>query len=444
MLGEGLIRVADIIYVMYTYTTDFIKLGLILVGIFNMPLIKRKSNYILLSVLQIGILIMGGYFYRFIPDMIVLFNSALVSVLICFIIEGKFYKKIAISVLSYLSISFLDATLVAILTVLQCYSDTPVEHILTNVVNIVFIGFVVVIKKRKYTSFKINFSKKIYAMFFTGSGTGVLIITALLIESNNTITNTARRFVLIITIILVAFYCYVCLKFSSISDSVDIYKELSQINQSIIESQQQYYTLVNEKQQEIRSLRHEMKNHLACINSLYHLNKIQEMEDYMGELIHLSTKTAELIDTGSDIVNAILNDVQSKYANENICLRVDGAFPIDLKIPQLDLSVIFANLVSNAIEAIQRMERKKDIVNYIDIRITSYKSDLYIDIKNPCENNLQIINGILITSKKDKSRHGFGVNNIIQKVEKYKGSYSFKQINNEFIVELFLENLSQD
>jgi len=436
--------VADIIYVIYTYATDFIKLGLILVGIFNLTMIKRKSRYIILSVLQIAILIIAGCFYRYKPDLVVLFNSTLVSVLICFLIEGKFYKKIALSILSYLAISFLDATLVAILTLLKCYSDAPWEHILTNVVNIVLIGFAVAIKKRKYTSFKINFTKKVYAMFFTGAGTGFLIITALLIESNNNITNTARRFVLIITIILVAFYCYVCLKFSSISDSADIYKELSLINQSIIESQQQYYTLVNEKQQEIRSLRHEMKNHLACINSLYHLNKIQEMEDYMGELIHLSTNTAELIDTGSDIVNAILNDVQSKYIKENICLRVEGSFPMDIKITQMDLSVIFANLVSNAIEAIQRMERNKEVIYYIDIRITSYKSDLYIDIKNPCENNLQIINGILITSKKDKSRHGFGVNNIIQKVEKYKGSYSFKQINNEFIVELFLENIPQD
>ena len=429
---------------MYTYFTDFIKLWLVLTGLFSISRTKGKTRYLVLGTLQIIFLIIGGSLWNGYKNVILAVNSAVVVVVICFLLEGKFIKKIALSILSYLAISFLDAVLVAILTLINCYSETLLEHALTNIVNIILIGFAVVIKNRKYTNFKINFTRKIYALFFAGAGTGFLIITALLIESNSNINDTARRFILLITVVLVTFYCYVCIKFSFISESMDVYKELSLINQSIIESQQQYYTLVNEKQQEIRSLRHEMKNHLACINSLYHLNKIQEMEEYMGELINLSTKTAQLIDSGNDIVNAILNDIQSKCRNENIALRVEGGFPDKLYIASMDLSVIFANLMSNAVEAIQRMKKTKDTIYYIDIRISNYKSDLYIDVRNPSENNLQIVNGTLITSKKDKSRHGYGVNNVIQKVESYHGSYSFKQQNGEFVVEIFMENTPKD
>lgn len=434
---------ADIMYVSYTYLTDFVKLAMVLVGIFNMPIIRNKRVYLILAASQLSFLIIGGVFYYYYPDVVIGCNSLVVMIMICFLVEDKFYKKLARSFLSYAVIIFLDASLVAVMSMLNSYSDTRLEHYITNFVNVIFIGFVVLIKRRKYTSFKLNFTKRIYAMLFAGTGTGILIITSLLIESNDNISNAARRFVLFVSIILVAFYCYICLKFSYITESRDNYKELSRISETIIESQQQYYTLVNEKQQEIRSLRHEMKNHIACINSLYQLNRIQEMEAYMGELIQLSTKTGELFDTGNDIVNAILNDVQSKYKKENISLRVEGGFPKDIIITPMDLSVIFANLISNAVEAIQRMKSREGIC-YIDIRITSYKSDLYIDVKNPCENNLIIENGTMVTSKKDRTRHGFGVNNVIHKVEKYHGSYCFKQENNEFIVEIFIENMRKD
>ena len=37
--------------------------------------------------------------------------------------------------------------------------------------------------------------------------------------------------------------------------------------------------------------------------------------------------TEDLFDTGNDIVNAILNDAQSKYKSQRIFLRLTGGFP---------------------------------------------------------------------------------------------------------------------
>jgi signal transduction histidine kinase len=304
-------------------------------------------------------------------------------------------------------------------------------------------GVAAIIKRFKRRAGSIHISKKVFILLFAGAATGLITLAALVVKSNDAITESARKLMVIVTIIAAFSYNAACLLIIILSESRDNYKALSLINQKIIESQQKYYTLVNEKQQEIRSIRHEMKNHLACINSLYQTGKLKEMEEYISQLTAAADDTKELFDTGNDIVNAILNDAESRYEKEHIKIRLQGGFPEHLQIAPMDLCIIFANLVSNAAEAILRMERLQQNTDYIDIKISSFKDDLYKDIQNPTGNNTEIQNGKLITSKSDKSHHGFGVANIIQRVEKYQGEVIFKIIDSRFMAEINMKNSVQ-
>jgi sensor histidine kinase regulating citrate/malate metabolism len=119
---------------------------------------------------------------------------------------------------------------------------------------------------------------------------------------------------------------------------------------------------------------------------------------------------------------------------------VAGGFPSELHIIPVDLCVIFANLITNAVEAIRLLENYNQRDNFIDIKISSYKEDVYIDVKNPTMKNIDIQNGTLITTKQDKRFHGFGTKNMKQRVEKYHGTVNFKSENNNFYVEIFMKN----
>ena len=295
-------------------------------------------------------------------------------------------------------------------------------------------------KRKNKESRQLHISKQVYALLFAGVATGFIILATLLVRSNDAATEVARRAMVIVSIIVVVTYIAVCLMIVIVAESRDNYKALSLINQNIIESQQQYYVLVNEKQQEMRSIRHEMKNHIACIHALYQANQLEEMERYLKQMVETSDNTDTLLDTGNDIVNAILNDAQSKYRKDNIIINLEGGFPEQLKISAMDLCVIFANLVTNAVEAIIRMDREQGIQSLINIKINSYKDDLFIEISNPTDGNLEYHNGKLITSKSDKNLHGFGIKNIIQRVEKYQGSYTFRIVDNMFLVEIQIKN----
>ncbi|MDD3174191.1 MAG: ATP-binding protein [Herbinix sp.] len=424
-------------YVFYSYLTDFSKIWIVFWGIMNVPPVKKKNVYIIAVMAQSILLIIAGNYYKEHPDQVAVFWTAMVIIAVCYLFEGKFFKKIAYSLLAYILVLLLDACLAGICSAVAINVGNKFMHLLFNITSVIILGIFVWLKRRKNKSLlQINISRKIYALLFAGSGTGVILVSGLLVRSNNKTSEAARKVIIIVTIIVVISYCSVCLMMVLVTESRDNYKALSMINQSVIESQQQYYMLVNDKQQEIRSIKHEMKNHFACINGLYKANKHQEMEQYISQLIEDSNMSTDLFDTGNDIVNAILNDAQSRYRKDLIAIRLEGGFPQKFNIAPMDLCVIFANIISNAVEAIQRMDRKDESFAYVDVKISSFKNDLYIDVKNPIGNNIEVQNGRLITSKKDNTLHGFGVKNVIQRVEKYQGTYNFGIQNNYFFIEI--------
>lgn len=435
----------DIIHVFYTCLLQLLKMWFVLWGLMSFEPAKKKYIYPALGGIFSVLLVILGIYRKYNSDVVVSLSTILVIIIICVSFKGNIYKKVLYSLLSYIIIIFLDACIIGIGSVIGIYpiKDNKYYELYNMVcssVSLILLSIAVFIKKKVVgNNFHIKISRKIYILLFTGSCTGILFIFTIMITLNGKLSDIGRRTMLIISIIIIILYFAACFMIIFISESRDNYKALSLINQRVIESQQQYYTLVNEKQQEIRSIRHEVKNHLACIHGLYQAGKLPELEKYISQLIDSYNISYDLFDTGNDIVNAILNDAQSRYRKEGISIRVEGGFPVKLVIAPTDLCVIFANLIANAVEAIERMENKTENY-YIDVRISSYKEDIYIDVNNPVGNNVKVIDGNLVTSKKDNNLHGFGVKNTIQRVKKYQGTYDYKIDNNNFSVEIYMKN----
>ncbi|MDF2611263.1 MAG: VirS, partial [Lachnospiraceae bacterium] len=403
-------------------------------------------NYVIIGVVELTVLIFASFYFDIYGDAIINIMTGMVLITVCFMFEGKFMKKLAYSLLVYFLVLFLDVCTSGIMTLI--FNTTYFEmrsygiiKFISNFINILTLGIIILIKKlRKKQAFRVNLSKRIYALLFAGAGMGIIIISSLMATTLPGTGDRMRRIMLLVTIIACVSYSVACLMLIIITESRDNFKMLSLINQNVIESQQKYYMLVNEKQQEMRSIRHEMKNHLSCVYGLYKSNKLHEMEQYMKELVEAAEMPGDLFDTGNDIVNAILNDAKSRYHTERIILHLEGGFPSELHIAPVDLCVIFANLVTNSVEAIRQLNTYNQNDNFIDIKISSFKDDIYIDVKNPTVKNVDIQNGTLITTKQDKKFHGFGTKNMKQRVEKYRGTINFKSENNYFFVEIYMKN----
>jgi len=223
---------------------------------------------------------------------------------------------------------------------------------------------------------------------------------------------------------------------SNISCSRDNYKAISKMNQHYLSIQQQYYVLLTERNEDIRRFRHDIKNHFLCLETLANEGKIQELKEYVSELSKSYSEISKTINTGSNIADAIINDIISK--NPTTKIHIDGCLPQPLYISAVDLCTIFSNILANASEAVSKLDNiEQHIVN---IEINNYKNKIYIKETNPVKDQVIINNNSISTTKSETNIHGFGLGNIKKCVNKYNGTVELKCSNMEFIIEIIIRN----
>lgn len=85
-----------------------------------------------------------------------------------------------------------------------------------------------------------------------------------------------------------------------------------------------------------------------------------------------------------------------------------------------DISVILTNLITNAIEASVRSHGEE-----ILLELYAQRNYYCIRVANQIEKSVLESNPMLITTKNDKTAHGFGVASVKMLAEKYNSMTSF-------------------
>ena len=65
---------------------------------------------------------------------------------------------------------------------------------------------------------------------------------------------------------------------------------------------------------------------------------------------------------------------------------------------------------------------------------------LAIEMTNPAPESVKRSGGKLLSSKKDRELHGFGLQSIEEIVNKYNGNVSYSQSEGIFILKIYVEN----
>ena len=271
----------------------------------------------------------------------------------------------------------------------------------------------------------------ILSVFITSFAAGVLVFE-ILITSPNTRQNGFFAVLIMISLILINVLCYYI--FVNISAKN---KERLQYSLMELRLKEQEKNLVEMKQsyEEIRKIRHDMKNYVECAATLLHNGKDTEAKTYLSTLLENKiTFGTQLVLTISDAINAVISSKASLCQRHNIIFHYEITGSVE-KIPELDLSILLANLFDNAIEASNRIKNNREINlkiynerNYLVILINNYIAESVLD-KNPH----------LRTTKKDKLQHGVGSLSIKDIVNKHNGMISFYEKERYFYADVWLK-----
>ena len=185
--------------------------------------------------------------------------------------------------------------------------------------------------------------------------------------------------------------------------------------------------------EEIQSTRHDLKNHLNCIDRLAAEQKTCDIQQYVQELLHRQRQQeCTIVFTGNDILDAIINTKVAVAEQQGIRCSVRITC-FQLPFSKNDICVLFGNLLDNAIEAAMKTEKRM-----INVNIAAQGACVYICVRNAITESVLSRNSELHTSKADKNSHGFGIRNIKRIVKEYEGTILFDEEGDQFICEILV------
>ena len=201
------------------------------------------------------------------------------------------------------------------------------------------------------------------------------------------------------------------LVFYMIKDIVYREKRMQEIlvGQERTKNQTAMYLQMNEDYKEQRTKIHEFKNHMSCMNGLLELKEYEKATEYVARINKTWINEINYILTNHAIVNSVLNQ-KFKYAKgKGIPIIVKINDLEHLKMEDEDIVTLLANLLDNAIEAVDKIEGRE---NRIKFRMIYKDERLNICVRNPIVDSICEVDGRMITTKKDKRIHGIGMRNI--------------------------------
>ncbi|MBO5282432.1 MAG: GHKL domain-containing protein [Lachnospiraceae bacterium] len=197
-----------------------------------------------------------------------------------------------------------------------------------------------------------------------------------------------------------------------------------------LEMQRNYYKDRIRDEERVRSIYHDMKNHLLLLQA--QTGNGQEVQDSIRELKGQIQEYENYHHTGNEFLDIIIRDKAKTAQRKNIDFSAAIAFEAGSFIEPLDISTIFGNALDNAIEASEKLPEDRRLIT---VRANRMRDMLVIAIENNAPAAPGEPQG---TTKKDTFAHGFGLSNLKNAVEKYDGQCSAKFENGVFTLNILI------
>lgn len=201
--------------------------------------------------------------------------------------------------------------------------------------------------------------------------------------------------------------------------------------------QAEYYEALLEKENATRKYRHDMNNHLICLKGLLDKGDMEGTKAYIDEMDeNMQAVRQNSYQTGITILDMLMNYHMGQLEPEN-SVEVTGRCNSPLAVSDMDLCVILANLIQNAVEALNRCGKENGFLkldinegrNYVQIRIVNSVLSHTIQLDEK---------GNLRTMKKDKRSHGIGVSNVKETINRAGGKIQYHIEEEKFVCEIIL------
>lgn len=177
---------------------------------------------------------------------------------------------------------------------------------------------------------------------------------------------------------------------------------------------------LKDSQEKTMLYRHDMRHHLNLISAYLADNNNIAAQKYISE-VGKSIESASVEKYCSNYtVNLILSSYIAKAKNEGISINSNVELNEKNDVTDMDLCILFANALENAINACKHVPVEND--RTINIICKTKNNKIFIQITNSYQGTVLFADELPIRSEEN---HGLGTKSIAAVAQKYNGVYSF-------------------
>lgn len=367
-----------------------------------------------------------------------------VSLVLTFSVSLCYSFKIQVALLMSMLISVFSALSDLVTTMLFVLSGVKPEaknaniyvYILAIIMSDFITGIVVVIvQKGRHKLFQSAKKNNFIGILMLPLAT-VLIITLFWKFFDKYTTDVAWQIVALATIV------FLIIANVMIFYTVDRQHELITARQKlktshvILKSQCEYYDSMFESQQEIRTIRHNLKNIFIAVLSCIESGEYDEAKRMLqNQLMETQRDVYPSSNQTDNIINSVIYSKKAVAESQDIDLKFKLDILAHINLDYLDVAVMLGNLLDNAIEATSQIEKPHRKITF---QIFADNNNFSLSIENPTKNEVNVKR--IETTKSDEKNHGFGLLSVRTIVEKYKGNVIILCTEGMFSVEILIKN----
>lgn len=188
-----------------------------------------------------------------------------------------------------------------------------------------------------------------------------------------------------------------------------------------------------ELEERIKKERHELKNNYLYIRSLLEKRQLHELEEYLDNEIGEKMDELSAISTGNTMIDYLVNRKIAEAQKKHIRIYTEILLPKDISVDEDRFSTIFLNIINNAIEACEGIEKPD-----IHISLKCIKNYFCCEVSNKTNPDKILGNPQLNTTKKDKENHGLGLKIVKETIDECNGIFKTELKGNYFWAKVML------
>ena len=221
---------------------------------------------------------------------------------------------------------------------------------------------------------------------------------------------------------LVSYYTIICLVREHMTN-YDLIKQNSEQNLQLA-----HYSNIQEKIEEIRRVRHDIRHHANLIYSYAQDNNTDAIKEYIStyKKLHLDDVVITFCDNYT--ANILFQHFHSQAKTYGINYSVRAYLPNDLPFEKEELTDLFGNLLENALDA-----SKKEYDAIISVNTKFEKGFLFFHICNTFTRELIMTEtGDYLSSKDSVNPHGIGLSSVHNIIKTRNGIIDISHQNDLF------------